>query len=1324
MIYLFDKNKKLNKALSLNHFNSAHQVKIINGSYTVDLVTPLKFTKRGTVYNHKKAFDKAVFVGHFDENDEFQLYKIRNISVDNNSLNIIGIHIFFDEAKAKTIIHDRRWRDSELRPIADFALGEIGWNLIECDVTDRYDFNIFRGSVLDFRNDAVDTYKVEMDYVIGFDGQQITSKGVRIKKRLGEETGQRFAYGSNVLKIKAEEERSEVYSAILGRGRGEESGDGFGQRIEFGDVVWSTANGDPVNKPAGQNYVELTSATDKYGYHEADGTIHPRIAVIEFDDIEDTGLLIQESWEWLLLNSVPKAVFESEVFALGNFKLGDSIGIIYKDAGIVKKARVHKVDRNLHDNRKTSFELGDYKHFKPNSINDVRKELKKQKRSTSEWITRLKTMFDADFEQVVGEINDGYVNAVAEAEAKVQASEAKMNEVITGQRDALEQEINMARQNAINEATQNAEVKKQEVQSNLDTFKGTHQQLYDDVTGRVQSVETFIGDQTEPLNAMLYNLENEWEHKLTNIDTWHYNILRGTRFDEPDRIKLWNGTIKFDESIPYYEYDASPYQGYVEMTDEIQFEQGVQYTLSFDVQTFGVKKFDYTFIIASPDDEVGTNVEIHREDVQDEGTNNNIYLFSQYRRYYIKFTPDRNILGTIRIGSNLANNVNGYSPFKLRLPYLTTTGNTTWLYHQLDNTQSLEEITRRITQLEDGTEEFIARTEFDYRTGEIEGKVRNIIETVDGRESIIANHENWITTNGSSVMQTVDEINRKVWMDDFQNPNLITNTDFTKLDNLDLWTGWSTTHVTQIWDEWLRVRSISTGNTLGVTSPPLPAKIIAGKTYTLSWEAFFNLSTDRISDGFEYCYVMYSNNPNRGVGTPAMTGTRTVNVNGTDRAVNQYEITFTAENNDDNASIMIGTNTTAGNDAWFFMRHPKLEIGDRKTSYYNAFTGFSQRADELSLMVNEVDSNAVTQSEVYVGGDGVQIGSTYIGDDEFSSIFSVSPKTIGVITDSMDLTGNLNVRGQIETIAMSAVEAEFGSLFAAQVRAGTIDVDYISGFVSEFEYLYTLNANIERLVAQTVFTNNVRALGIEAVYADLRSVNSEIMTSNIIKSNWLDVDTALFNRFTASSAFIDRLEVKAGNIRDLNTVEINTSQLNVDTIMEQGGNIAGGISIRRTDGAYAVSNGMLKNEYIVNSYSPMFMSSTPDGQNAFYDVGGWWRTNDNIRELLNADVRFNAYQFIHSARYLEIEVAYRRNETGVQFDVVSFGSSSFSGNHSKGRWLDSPGTEYHILKVDLGVPTYTKKAFYLKVTTSGQGTSSDNRDEIRFRILKIVQTDF
>src|SRR5699024_13403 len=272
-------------------------------------------------------------------------------------------------------------------------------------------------------------------------------------------------------------------------------------------------------------------------------------------------------------------------------------------------------------------------------------------------------------------------------------------------------------------------------------------------------------------------------------------------------------------------------------------------------------------------------------------------------------------------------------------------------------------------------------------------------------------------------------------------------------------------------------------------------------------------------------------------------------------------------------------------------------------------------------------------------------------------------------------------------------------------RAGTIDVDYINGLTAEFQRMYTLNANIERLVSQHVFTNNVKALSIDAIYANLRKVDSEIMTSNIIKSNWLKVDTALFNRFTSSEAFINRLVVKAANVRDLEAITVDAVQANITTVMNSMGRVEGGLTIRRPDGAVAIQNGMLRNEYVVNAYNPHFMTATPHGLNAFFQSGEWWVTSRKIVQDAGK-LRFNAYQFVHSARYLEIEIGYRRHQTDVFFEIDSFGSYSFNEKFSQFK-SGGGSTEYKVMRVDLGVPDYRRKSFYFYAYPSSSGAGGD-----------------
>src|SRR5699024_3581414 len=265
----------------------------------------------------------------------------------------------------------------------------------------------------------------------------------------------------------------------------------------------------------------------------------------------------------------------------------------------------------------------------------------------------------------------------------------------------------------------------------------------------------------------------------------------------------------------------------------------------------------------------------------------------------------------------------------------------------------------------------------------------------------------------------------------------------------------------------------------------------------------------------------------------------------------------------------------------------KLEKGATPTPMMNAISHIEQLANQASIAVQSISGGDVlTQSDLIITADYWQLGSKRVDGDTVASVLRGTPGSIDAIVDEMNLTGNLNVKGQIESISMSvvnaniselranilkanvitsemiganvitsdkilfgtglaedivasnivsnhitsrsleAIEANFGRVQTAILKSNVITSDMIGSNVIRSKHIFVENAMIEDIVNTNLFTNNVKAMSIDAIYADLRSVNSEIMTSNIIKSNWLNVDTALFNRFTSSEAFIDRLVVK------------------------------------------------------------------------------------------------------------------------------------------------------------------------------------------------------
>src|SRR5699024_6056721 len=91
-----------------------------------------------------------------------------------------------------------------------------------------------------------------------------------------------------------------------------------------------------------------------------------------------------------------------------------------------------------------------------------------------------------------------------------------------------------------------------------------------------------------------------------------------------------------------------------------------------------------------------------------------------------------------------------------------------WLPHPRDANQSIEEVTRRLTELEDGRLELITRTEYDFDTGQINQTVRDIEETVDTSRNLIQDIQNLeIIKRGSEAIQTVEGFEDKVWLNDF-----------------------------------------------------------------------------------------------------------------------------------------------------------------------------------------------------------------------------------------------------------------------------------------------------------------------------------------------------------------------------------------------------------------------------------------------------------------------------------------------------------------------------------------------------------------------------
>ena len=271
------------------------------------------------------------------------------------------------EALRKTPVRDFRPHEREARYAIDHVLDGTNWRAGYVADTGRRSTNVYFVSVFDALKKFCSVWQLEMQFFVEVTNGRIGARFIDFKHRLGKRRGARVVYGHNALEIVKEEERTELYTALIGRGKGEEvsseeentSGQaGYGRKINFEEVEWSVSNGDPVDKPAGQLYVEIPQATERYGVRGTDGQMKPKIGFVDFQDEEDKHELIKLTYAELERLSRPQVLFKtSSVYLEG--QIGDVIRVVRPDRQIDYETRIFEITWDRLMARAVDIKLGD-----------------------------------------------------------------------------------------------------------------------------------------------------------------------------------------------------------------------------------------------------------------------------------------------------------------------------------------------------------------------------------------------------------------------------------------------------------------------------------------------------------------------------------------------------------------------------------------------------------------------------------------------------------------------------------------------------------------------------------------------------------------------------------------------------------------------------------------------------------------------------------------------------------------------------------------------------------------------------------------------------
>ena len=354
IMYLLDKQQNIIKALD-NTIVEASMIEEINAANK--LTFSVMTNSRIDISIHYVCIPAP-------KGEEFLLFKLISETVKNDRVEYTAVESAYDELKSYAYIKDARPQDKTAGEMLTQILQGTRWSLGYIADTARASTNFYYITVLEAIQKVVDLFNVELTFTVNIDKKTnvISSRRINLYTQQGRRLGKRFEYGSNLLEVTREQSSEDLITALVGRGKGEEvsqgedgSPDGYGRRITFTDIEWKKSNGNPTDKPKGQEYVEDKDATALYGF--SDGK--PRIGLTTFEDITDPQELLKATWASLQVAKRPKVSFKANVLDVGDLGLGDTVAIIRHDLGIEYFTRVYKVDHDLLDKNNNTIELGD-----------------------------------------------------------------------------------------------------------------------------------------------------------------------------------------------------------------------------------------------------------------------------------------------------------------------------------------------------------------------------------------------------------------------------------------------------------------------------------------------------------------------------------------------------------------------------------------------------------------------------------------------------------------------------------------------------------------------------------------------------------------------------------------------------------------------------------------------------------------------------------------------------------------------------------------------------------------------------------------------------
>lgn len=355
-IFILNKNKEIIDVLSNNGVNPTSP--FYNEEYIQYLATGADTFSFSTVSNSRT--NKSVEKGNyalFKYMNKFKMFQIMYTETEHKEYKekscyceTLGLELINQVIRVLSLDGDVTAFFNAILQDSTFKLGYV-----DPSVTEVKSISINKPTAIyKVIQDNLETYNIEIEFRVDIKNNKVVGQYIDVYRKRGRITNNRFEYGENVNRVKKKEDLSDFCSALIGYGQ---------NGIDFRNVEWSIANGNPVDKPLNQDFV-----ADKEAHAFFNNNGNYIFGVYE-SDAENAADLLNETYKELQKRKLPKLEYEIDISLIDeDIQIGDTVYVIDNeyDPPIYLEARVTELTKCFTDETKNKCTLANFKEIKSN----------------------------------------------------------------------------------------------------------------------------------------------------------------------------------------------------------------------------------------------------------------------------------------------------------------------------------------------------------------------------------------------------------------------------------------------------------------------------------------------------------------------------------------------------------------------------------------------------------------------------------------------------------------------------------------------------------------------------------------------------------------------------------------------------------------------------------------------------------------------------------------------------------------------------------------------------------------------------------------------